>query len=65
MFPVEEWRFLIQFFADDISAAVARNARQETIVLADGLAEELLQVLREPRLYGRAKVVHRRRFQRG
>ena len=65
MFPVEEWRFLIQFFADDISAAVARNARQETIVLADGLAEELLQVLRESQLYGGATAGDRRRFQRG
>ena len=45
--PRQEWRFIIQLFAADSSAAVARADRKQVIVLAKHLAEILIKVLKE------------------
>ena len=52
LLPKMEWGMLIQFLADDISAAVARGERRQVIILAEAKARKMIQVLGELGLEG-------------
>ena len=45
--PRDEWRVIIQIFADDISAAISHRRRKTTSALAHGPTDSLLRELKE------------------